>query len=53
MVEQTVAKENLDKEFVDIFTTLMLLADNLNIDILASLNKKVLLKGKTYLETQD
>lgn len=52
IVNDSVAKENLDKELVDIFTTLILLAENLEIDIFETLNKNVLEKGRRYVESE-
>lgn len=52
-VDSGTAKENLSSELIDIFTTIVLLADSLDIDILSSLNKKVLEKGRKYLKSQE
>lgn len=43
------AKENLDEELMDVFTIVVLLADKLGVDILETLEKKVLEKGRQYL----
>lgn len=52
MVSPDQAKADLSKELVDVLTTLILLGDKLDIDILESLNKHVLEKGKRHLESQ-
>lgn len=46
------AKINLSDELADVFTILLLLADSLDVDLLQSLDNKVLKKGKKYLESQ-
>lgn len=53
IVDETKAKENLDKELMDVFTTLLLLADNLDINLLKTLDADVLRKGKKYLESSN
>jgi NTP pyrophosphatase (non-canonical NTP hydrolase) len=52
MVSNEVAKDDLSKELVDIFTTTILLADRLDIDLLKSLDEKVLQKAQEYLNNQ-
>ena len=52
IINDSIAKENLDKELIDVFTTLILLTNNLNINIFETLNKNVLKKGKHYLESK-
>tara|TARA_B100000508_G_scaffold74109_2_gene57706 strand:+ start:1869 stop:2204 length:336 start_codon:yes stop_codon:yes gene_type:complete len=51
-VDDDVAKDNLSKELVDVFTTLILLGDKLDIDVLDSMDRNVLEKGRRYLESQ-
>lgn len=53
VVSEDMAKENLSAELIDILTIVMLLADRLDIDILETLEKKVLEKGRVYLESQE
>ena len=52
IVDDALAKENLSKELADVFSTILLLADNLKIDLFKTLDEKVLQKGKQYLESQ-
>lgn len=52
VVSEDDAKENLSAELIDILTIVMLLADRLDINILETLEKKVLEKGRVYLESQ-
>lgn len=53
VVSEDVAKENLSAELIDVLTIVVLLADRLDIDILETLEKKVLEKGRVYLESQE
>ena len=50
-VADDIAKKNLASELADILTIVVLLADKLDIDILSSLDKKVLEKGRGYLKS--
>lgn len=51
-IDDDVAKNNIANELADIFTIVVLLADKLDVNLLSSLNEKVLEKGRIYLESK-
>lgn len=42
--------DNLKKEISDVFTMVVLIAEKLNIDLIETLEEKVLKKGREYIE---
>lgn len=47
------ASQALASELADLFTTVVLLADRLHVDLPSALEEKALQKGRVYLETKE